>query len=80
MPGDFKTHRDGHNHSHRSPVDFSKFDQNLEEMPLSLNNTVVMHPNGPKCPRNEQIQSLLGQDTIWVLLNMVWSHYFAVFH
>ena len=30
--GDFKTHRDGHNHRHRhrSPVDFSRIDKNSE--------------------------------------------------
>merc|ERR1719239_1753099 len=64
------------------PVEMSnqKMTSNLvfDEKTFSLNNTVVMHPNGPKCLRNEQILSLLGQDTLWVLLTMVWSHYFAV--
>jgi len=32
-----------------------------------LNIAVSMHPNGPKCFRNEGEPSLLGQDTLWVL-------------
>ena len=33
-PGDFKTHRDGHNHRHRhpNPTDFSRMSQNLENI------------------------------------------------
>ena len=64
------------------PVEMSnwKITSNLVfvEMGFSLNNTVEMHSNGSKCLRNEQILSLLGQDTLWVLFTMVWSHYFAV--
>merc|ERR1719239_1424442 len=64
------------------PVEMSnpKMTSNLvfDKMAFSLNSAVVIHPNGPKCLRNEQIPSLLGQDTLWVLLTMVWSHYFAV--
>ena len=50
----------------------------LEQLGFSLNIAVVMHPNGPKCIRYELILSLLGLDTLWVLKNMVCSHYFAV--
>ena len=64
------------------PVETSnrKMTSNLvfDEMGFSLHNTVIMHANGPKCLRTERIPSLLGQDTLWVLLTMVWSHYFAV--
>ena len=34
---------------------------------FSLNNSVAMHPNGPKCIRNDWIPSLLGQDRLWLL-------------
>ena len=50
----------------------------LEQLGFSLNIAVVMHPNGPKYLRNEEILSLISLDTLWVLKNMVWSHYFAV--
>ena len=50
----------------------------LEQPGFSLNIAGVMLPNGPKCLRNEWTLSLLGLDTLWVLKNMVWSHYFAV--
>ena len=32
-----------------------------------LNIAVPMHPNGPKCFKNEGEPSLSGQDTLWVL-------------
>ena len=41
--------------------------QFFDKLAFSLNMAVFMHPNGPKCLRNEQIPSLLGQDTLWVL-------------
>ena len=44
---------------------------------LTLLYCIEMAPRA-KCLRNAQIPSLLVQDTLWVRLNMVWSHYFAV--
>ena len=34
---------------------------------FSINNSVAMHPNRPKCIKNDWIPPLLGQDRLWLL-------------
>ena len=41
----------------------------------SLNTAVVIRPKGPKCLRNEQGPSFLGQDTLWILETVIWGHF-----
>ena len=46
---------------------FSPWNPVFSRFGFSLDNSVALHPNSPKCIRNDWIPSLLGQDRLWLL-------------